>query len=324
MTADRAALAAVFAQSAQTARYPIELPDAAVATVFDIPEGMQLVAAQCVLQSGVHLSHGESAERAASLAFCSAAAELAASGAMPAWSTVSLSVPGGDRQWITRFAERLNSLGAAIQLQFIAGPVQRGTLAVSIQLSGLVESGCAMRPGGAQVGDIVYVSGELGAVAHCTDRIQRGDTPDEACLRRWRSPVPRIGMGRYIAEFATGCVNISEGLGQSLADMARLSGVGMSVKLDAVPLPVSVSELGVAGLDLALYGSGDSELCFTAPASAAVAARLANLPPVMGRVTAIGTVDAESGIRGISARAQVVELPSRGWRHFTGTTDIVL
>ncbi len=326
MSAEWVNVAERFARSRESARYPIELSGGeSAASLMDVPQGMHLVSTPpCLLQSGVQLTAGETAERAASLAFCQVASALAARGALPAWAVVSATVPGGDSAWLTRFAERLSSLAEATQLQLVAGQFQRGPLTVCIQLQGLVEHDLTLHPRGAREGDIIYVSGELGGVAHCTDALQRGNPLDPDCQRRWRSPVPRIGMGRYIASFASSCCNVSQGLSAAVAELAHASGVGASVKLDALPLPAAVAELGVAGLDLALYGSGDFELCFTAPPSATVAARLANLPPVMGRVTAIGTVDAEPGVRGISARAQVTQLPSRGWRHFTGTTDIIL
>ncbi|MEM6985468.1 MAG: AIR synthase related protein [Pseudomonadota bacterium] len=324
ISADHVLLSTAFASSVETARYPIDVSHGQAAAVLDVPDGKQVVSAQSAMLGGVHFTEGESAERAASLAFCSAAAELAAVGAMPAWCTVSLVVPHDSSHWVQRFADRLKSLSEAVQLQLIAGPVQRGALSVHMQLHGVVDAGRGMRPSGAVAGDIVYVSGELGGVALCNDRLSRNESPDEHCLKRWRAPVPRIGMGSYLTGIASSCANISHGLGGALSTLTRVSGIGVSIKLDALPLPDAVAELGVAGLDLALYGDGDYELCFTAPASAKVAAYLAKVPPIMGRVTAIGTVDAEPGVRGISARSQVVELPSRGWRHFTGTTDIVL
>ncbi|MEM7377417.1 MAG: AIR synthase related protein [Pseudomonadota bacterium] len=322
--ADRSRLAALFAGTADTARYPLDVLDGQAATLLEVPAGKQLVTAQSALQGGIHLSEGESAERAASVAFCAVAAEVAAVGALPAWGTVSLAVPRDSGDWVQRFGARLVSLAEAVQMQLVAGPVQRGALSVHLQLHGVAERGRVMRPTGAAVGDIIYVSGELGGVAHCTDQLRRNGTPDEHCLRRWRAPVPRIGLGNYLSGVASSCVNVASGLNQAAAALTRLSGLGASIKLDALPLPDAVAELGVAGLDLALYGDGDCELCFTAPPTAAVASSLAQIPPIMGRVTAIGTVDPEPGVRGISARAQVVQLPTRGWRHFTGTTDIVL
>lgn len=321
---NQALLSAVFASSAGNARFPIDARGGRAATLLEIPDGKQLVAVQSSQLGGTHFTEGEGAERAASVAFCAAAAELAAAAAMPAWATVSVVAPSGGADWLRRFGERFASLAEAIQMQLIAGPVHRGALAVHVHMHGVVDAGRALQPSGAVAGDIVYLSGELGSVAHCNDRLLRNETPDEHCLRRWRAPVPRIGMGCYLVDVASSCVNVSSGLNDALSALTRRAGLGASVKLDSLPLPDAVAELGVAGLDLALYGDGDCELCFTAPASAGVAAMLAKIPPIMGKVTAIGTIDAEPGVRGISARARVMQLPTRGWRHFTGTTDIVL
>lgn len=303
-------------------RFPADLGVGDDCALMTVPPGMQLATSCDTLVSGVHFEHGTSPADVASKAMCTNLSDLAAAGALPAWASIALTLPRPSRSWVRKFSNRLFALADAVQVQVIGGDTTRGPLAVTVQIFGMVEKGMSHTRAGAQVGDRVFVTGTLGGAALALRQIQRGETPDTECLRRLRTPIPRLGIGRAIQGLATSCIDVSDGLNQDLSHILRRSGVGATVQLDAIPLPAAGKALGMTGLDLALYGGDDYELCFTVPEAAA--AKLADIPAIMGQITCIGVIEKELGLRGVSARKEIANLSNRGYQHFSSPEDVQL
>ncbi len=311
-----------FSREQPRCRFPADQGVGDDCALLSVPPGMQLATSCDTLVSGVHFEHGATPANVASKAICSNLSDLAAAGALPAWVSVALTLPRPSRTWVRGFSNRLFALADAVQMQVVGGDTTRGPLAVTLQVFGMVEQGMSLTRKGAQVGDRVFVTGKLGAAALALRQMQRGDEPDAECLRRLRTPVPRLGIGRALAGIASSCIDISDGLSQDLSHILSRSGVGATIKLDSIPLPDAAKALGMTGLDLALYGGDDYELCFTAPESAG--AQLATIPAIMGQITCIGVVEAELGLRGSSASKEIANLSNRGYQHFNAAEDIQL
>jgi thiamine-monophosphate kinase len=129
---------------------------------------------------------------------------------------------------------------------------------------------------GAAVGDLVCVTGTLGDSRAGLDiQLRPGAQPDplpagsEVLLQRFFAPEPRLATGLLIADYASACIDISDGLLADLGHILAASGVGARVERQRLPL--SPSLLGYCGaeqaLDWALNGGEDFELCFTVPAT---------------------------------------------------------
>ncbi|MGB0867165.1 MAG: thiamine-phosphate kinase [Granulosicoccaceae bacterium] len=303
-----------FKREQERCRFPAELGVGDDCALMSVPRGMQLATSVGTLVSGVHFEHGTSPVDVASKALCTNLADLAAAGALPAWVSVSLTLPRPSRTWVRKFSNRLFALADAVQVQVVGAKATRGPLAVTVQIYGMVEEGMALMRRGAQVDDRIFVTGTLGGAALAARQLERGETPDKDCLRRLRAPIPRLGIGRAIQGLATSCIDLSNGLNQDLSHLLRQSGVGGTLKLDAIPLPAASGPLGMTGLDLALYGGDDYELCFTVPEDKA--ARLADIPAIMGQISCVGVVEEELGLRGASARKEIANLASRDYQHF--------
>ena len=303
-------------------RFPADLGLGDDRALMTVPLGMQLVTASNTLVSGVHFEHGTPPADVASKAICTNLSDLAAAGTLPAWVNVSLTLPRPSRTWVRKFSNRLFALADAVQVQVIDVDTARGPLAVTVQIFGMVEEGRSHSHHGAKAGDRIFVTGNLGGAALASRQIKRGETPEIECMRRLRTPIPRLGIGRAIQGLANSCIDLSNGLNQDLARVLRQSGVGATIQLDAIPLPAAGKALGMTGLDLALYGGDDYELCFTVPEEKT--AKLAEIPPIMGQITCIGVVEEELGLRGSSARKEIANLSNRGYQHFNSSEDVVL
>lgn len=151
-------------------------------------------------------------------------------------------------------------------------------------------------------------------------RGERGFDPSHVTWLRARldRPTPRIALGRALGGVATACIDISDGLLADTAHIARASGVGLRIDVDA--LPASPALRGVARDANALRtwqsaGGDDYELCFTAPRDARKRVE-ASAQAAGVAVTRIGQAVAGAGVEAIDARGHAWRAMRAGYRHF--------
>jgi thiamine-monophosphate kinase len=261
--------------------------------------------------------------------------DIAAMGARPLWSMVSIGVP--EDVWGTDFVERLYDglldLASRYGVQLIGGDTSRTNERIVIDsiVSGECAAKMAVMRSGAQVGDQVFVTGSLGAAAAGLRLIERGahlaeqnladddsQKLDHILLRQLR-PEPRVGWGIVIGEerLATSMIDLSDGLSSDLNRLCAASNVGALIDSALLPVDDRVTELcGRRALDplqLALHGGEDFELLFTVNPD-----NVARLPRRVDgvEIKRIGEItDSRDGVR-ISEGARVWELKPGGWFHF--------
>ncbi len=261
--------------------------------------------------------------------------DIAAMGARPLWSMVSIGVP--EDIWQTDFVERLYdgllNLAADYGVQLIGGDTSRTNerLVIDSIVSGECTAGTAILRSGAQAGDQIFVTGSLGAAAAGLRLIERGahlaeqnladedsQKLDHVLLRQLR-PEPRVGWGIVLGEeqLATAMIDLSDGLSSDLNRLCTASNVGALIDSASLPVDDRVTELcGRRALDplqLALHGGEDFELLFTVKPENA-----ARLPRRVDgvEIKRIGTIlSAQAGVK-ITEGSRVWELKPGGWIHF--------
>ena len=261
--------------------------------------------------------------------------DIAAMGARPLWSMVSIGVP--EDVWETDFVERLYDglldLANRYGVQLIGGDTSRTNERVVIDsiVSGECAAGMAVMRAGARPGDQVFVTGSLGAAAAGLRLIERGahlaeqnladddsQKLDHVLLRQLR-PEPRVGWGIVLGEerLATSMIDLSDGLSSDLNRLCTASSVGALIDSALLPVDDRVTELcGRRALDplqLALHGGEDFELLFTVNP-----ANVARLPKRVDgvEIKRIGEItDSRDGVR-VSEGTRVWELKPGGWVHF--------
>jgi thiamine-monophosphate kinase len=158
-----------------------------------------------------------------------------------------------------------------------------GPAVASITVIGEVPAGRALLRSGAQPGDLLYVSGRLGAGKM---RI-----------------TPRLRLGVALRGLATACMDLSDGLSTDLHHLCEESGVGALVEASRIPVS--------ADLDRALNWGEDYELLFAAHADTRIPARTAGVA-----ITCIGRCTRRaSGVRIEDAEGHRAPLEARGWQH---------
>ena len=261
--------------------------------------------------------------------------DIAAMGARPLWSTVSIGVP--EDVWQTGFVEQLYDglLGLANHygVQLIGGDTSRTNERIVIDsiVSGECAAGMAVMRSGASAGDQIFVTGSLGAAAAGLRLIERGahlaeqnladddsQKLDHVLLRQLR-PEPRVGWGIVLGEerLATSMIDLSDGLSSDLTRLCSASNVGALIDSTLLPIDDRVTELcGRRALDplqLALHGGEDFELLFTVRPE-----NIARLPRRVDgiEIRRIGEVKNASEAITISESSRIWELKPGGWKHF--------
>jgi thiamine-monophosphate kinase len=287
------------------------------AAVLSVPADRQLVVAMDTLNAGVHFPADTAPADIGWKALAVNLSDLAAMGALPAWCTLSLSMPEGDAAFVDGFLDGFLSLAVAYDVALVGGDTTRGPLSVCVTVHGFVEPGRALRRDGAQVGDDVWISGTLGDAAAALVRWRAGVAVEPALRGRLDRPAPRVALGRALIGVVHAAVDVSDGLVADLGHVCVASGVGAQLDVDALP----ASDALLAGFDgdlrreLQATGGDDYELCFAAPVSRREAVeRVARDAGVA--VTRIGRIVAGEGVAGATEDGVAWTAHVGGYRHF--------
>ena len=92
-----------------------------------------------------------------------AASDIAACGGTLKWLSISLVTPSKEMNWLKEFAKGLNFFSKKYQVPIIGGDLVKGKeCSVSVGVCGEVDKKDFLSRGGAQEGDLIFVSGSLG------------------------------------------------------------------------------------------------------------------------------------------------------------------
>jgi thiamine-monophosphate kinase len=297
------------------------------------PGGESLVAATIdALVEGRHfLLSSATPEEIGHKALAVNLSDLAAMGAEPCWALVSLLVPPSLEVSIldgvyAGLRDEAHHYGVAV----VGGNVAAtdGPLTIDVVALGRCPRGAQVTRAGGSPGDLLLVTGSLGAAAAGL-LVARDPKRAEGVARNLQqrahdamvAPTPRVAAGQALAagRLVTAMIDISDGLAADLGHLCARSRVG--AELDASLIPVDPAAMRIAsryGQDsmmLALHGGEEYELlCAVAPESrdgALAALRAVGCAPVViGRLTAPA-----SGMTLQRSDGSLETLSPRGWDH---------
>jgi thiamine-monophosphate kinase len=214
--------------------------------------------------------------------------DLAAMGAEPEGLLVALAAPAGtESSSITQLYEGLNELGVPV----LAGDLSSSSF-IAVTVMALGRSERVPGRAGARPGDVLVVTGPLGAAAAGFYALAHGLSGFDELVERQRRPPVRLEEGERLAKSAHAMIDLSDGILRDAGRIAERSGVRLVIEPDAIPIAPRVTE--VANLPFWTYGE-DYEL-------------LAALTPEDARATGlpiVGRVEEGSGVE--------PELPTAGW-----------
>jgi thiamine-monophosphate kinase len=296
------------------------------AALVDCKAGWRLVVTADAIVSGVHYLPDDPPEMVARKLLRVNLSDLAAMGARPLHYLLTTALPSEiGAEWLSRFADGLGEDQTRFRIDLLGGDSvsTEGPAVLSLTAIGEAAAGREIRRSGAEIGDLVWVSGMIGD-AFLGLKVLRGNyrqlLPDhrDYLIRRFRLPDPRTELGPLLAGIAHAMIDVSDGLIADLGHICETSHVAAHVELESLPL--SAAALAVVDADPEIRpslasGGDDYELLFTAPAAStpavlALAGRL-GLP-----ITKIGGIELGSGVRLIDGAGGTIRMENTGYRHF--------
>lgn len=295
-------------------------------------EGMLLVASCDALLEGVHFRREFATPRQIGRkAIAVNLSDIAAVGGIPAHVLVVLGLP---RDAEVEFVDELYA-GLIEQAEEFGVAIVGGDTVLSpsgvmlcISMTGWVEPGGFVARGGARPGDILMVTGTLGASAAGLALLSAevpGLEPQLAARAKLvhLCPRPRVKEGRVLG--GSGCVtamlDISDGLAAEVRRLAHAGGVGVRLRLEDVPVAPEARAVARATgrdpLELAVCGGEDYELLFAVPPGQAARVRGTVERQTGTRVTAVGEVaESARGVLAVDSEGRDVPLQFSGFDHF--------
>jgi thiamine-monophosphate kinase len=269
-------------------------------------------AAADMLVSGRHFKEWASPEDVGYKAVAVNVSDVAAMGGVPRFVLVS----GGADDAETTLRCMYGVLEACEE--FGAYPLGGDTtgaaaLTVDVSILGQLAHAPVLRSG-ARPGDVLAVTGELGASAVGLLALESGDAGPKRLMRKHLRPEPQLVAGRAAARLgAHAMIDLSDGLASDVRHVCERSGVGCRIDLDLLPIAGDTREY-LRSVDrdpevLAATGGEDYELLVAVSEEVVEALASESEVPVtvIGDVTSEDVVFLRGGERmnGLS-----------GWDHF--------
>jgi thiamine-monophosphate kinase len=286
--------------------------------VLRLPPGQELLVTTDFSLEGIHFRRDwHTPESAGHRCLARGLSDIAAMGGEPIAAFLSLALPRDlPEPWVRRFIGGLVSLAKKNGVILAGGDTAEspnGVLADTIVV-GSAPKGKSVLRSGAQPGDRIFISGELGGSAaglrQMMAKPNKKLNPQD--YDRHFYPEPRLELGRILRTkgIASAMIDTSDGLSTDLAHLCEESGVG--AEIDAATIPrAHVGKLArEVDLDLALHGGEDYELLFTARPGKQVPKQLAGVA-----LTEIGQITRRKKIILRDSKG-FTEFGPRGWEHF--------
>ena len=214
---------------------------------------------------GVHFQPGDPPDKVGHKALARCLSDVAAMGGQPTAALVTLALPDGfDASYIEKLYEGINTLARKFDVAIAGGETVRNPerLLLSLAVLGRVGRDRVVRRSGAQPGDAIFVTGELGG----------------SLSGRHLDFEPRLAEAQWLtSHFAVhSMIDLSDGMAGDLPHLLKASGVGAEILASAIPISrearraAKASSSAKPALVAALTDGEDFELLFTLPSAKAV------------------------------------------------------
>jgi thiamine-monophosphate kinase len=276
-----------------------------------IPDRLLLFKTDAVVE-GVHFTPETAPEKIGHKALGRCLSDIAAMAGTPTAALVTIGLPGTfSPEFVEAIYAGLNALARRHQVAVVGGETTTnpGGIFISIALLGWVPRGKGVLRSGAEVGDAIFVTGELGG----------------SLAGKHLDFEPRLAEARWLAQHFSlhAMLDVSDGLAGDLRHILAASRVGAELLTSAIPISREARRAAKAGsaakppLVAALSDGEDFELLFTVSSRDAVPVLDAWKKQFPGlALTCIGKIKAGEGIT-IRDKQGVRPLTAHGYVHFS-------
>ena len=275
-----------------------------------VPDRLLLFKTDAVVE-GVHFASGTAPEKVGHKALGRCLSDIAAMAGTPSAALITIALPiDFSPEYVDGIYTGLNALARRHQVAVVGGETTTnpGGILISVALLGWVPRGKGVLRSGAEVGDAIFVTGELGG----------------SLAGKHLEFEPRLAEARWLAqEFSLhAMLDISDGLAGDLRHILTASRVGAELLATAIPVSRESRRAAKAApstkppLLAALTDGEDFELLFTVASRDAVPVLDAwkkQFPDLA--LACIGKIKAGEGIT-IRDKQGVRPLTAHGYVHF--------
>ncbi len=201
--------------------------------------------------------------------------DIAAMAGIPKYALIVLSAPDElyNSEKIVSLYEGLNDCAQRYKTAIVGGDITRGrNLSITVTIIGQAHDAGILLRKGANLGDVVIVTGSFGASQAGFRLCQKPLTKEilfryKHCLKEFLTPNPKLAQSWQLVEkigSRGALMDTSDGLADALLQVSRASNVGMQIDLNSIPIDEQTKTFASAArvdpMDLALYGGEDYQL----------------------------------------------------------------
>lgn len=306
------------------------------------PAGEGFIVSTDGIVAGLHLPETADAADVAWKALAVNVSDVVAKGGRPLAYVMNLWLTDltGDA-WLTRFAEGLTAAGRHFGVALAGGDTDRirpaadncasrPAFAVTITMFATAPADRFVSRGGARPGEKVVVTGPIGSaglgLALDLDLQDTQAWPITAEAKdelraAYRRPTPHTAVAGPLSHYASAAIDISDGLIKDADRLRRISGVGMALKAQDVPLLPAAGDLvssGCVRLE-SLFTAGEDYVVLATIPEDRLTALMSDFDRAGLSASVIGETTADPVAFAVSdTNGQPMEFGRRGWDHVAG------
>lgn len=301
------------------------------AAVLESPKGELLFCSDLMIES-IHFKRDwATPQEIAMKALSRSLSDIAAMNGRPLYATISLALAhDAPENFHVELYKGFARTASEYKVEVVGGDLSKSPAGTFIDVSVVGETSRPYTRGGARTGDLLIVTGELGAAAAGLHSLENGlkDDPRWKLLRRLHllpsirfDALKKLDVNNGPQSLVTSMIDISDSLSSEAHHLAYQSKVGFEILEEAIPVHPAALEycekFSLRALDLALYGGEDHQLLFTADPE--MWEQIASSQPEtfdsMFSVIGVCTPH-DTGVVLVDKNDMMHELPPRGWDHF--------
>jgi len=243
--------------------------------------------------------------------------DIAAMGADPLYSTVSLALPKNtDVEDVNSFYKGAIDLSRKFGGKIVGGDVvQSPIVVITVSMVGVTNKELLLMSN-ASDGDVICITGSLGGSAAGLEVLlsELSSNPTEELVLLHQLPNPRIFEAKILQQVGIKCAtDLSDGLLADLLKVTKSSGVGAIIYSELIPVNYAAERFFPSdAFEMAVNGGEDYELLFSGPEYLVKEA----IEKLNNDSRIIGKFYNGSGIELVDPMGKSIEIAKFGWDHF--------